>query len=105
MAIGVTLLVVGVLVAAIWTIIELKRLKHKIFAIFLICLILFTYFSFSAIINTHDVDLKSVEGLTEAGRLYFVWIGALFGNFKSITSHAVKLDWQDDGENLISDKE
>ena len=41
MALGVMFFVVAVAVIAIWILIEAKRMKHKIFAIFLIALILF----------------------------------------------------------------
>lgn len=93
MAIGVTLIIIGVLVASIWVIIEIKRMKHKLFAIFLIALILFTYVSFSVTLKSHDIDYKSVSGITEAGKLYFSWLGSMFGNMRSITTNAIKMDW------------
>jgi len=71
MAIGVTFIILGVLVVAIWLVIEAKRLKHKVFAIFLIVLILFTYISFVSILKNNDVDLKTASGLKTAAGLYF----------------------------------
>jgi len=94
MAIGITILIIGVLVAAIWIIVELKRFKHKLFAIFLIALILATYLSFSVVFQNHEIDYKSPTGLVTAGKLYFSWLGSIFGNFKSITTDAVKMDWK-----------
>jgi len=93
MAIGVMLFIIGILIIAIWVVIEMKRMRHKIFAIFLIVLILFTYLSFTLVMKKHDVNLKTVPGIIEAGGLYLNWVGSLFGNAKSITTHAVKLDW------------
>lgn len=93
MAIGTTFFIVGVLIVAIWLIIELKRMRHKIFAFFLIALILFTYFSFNLVLKKNNVDLGSVSGLVEAGKLYLSWLGSAFGNAKTITANAVKLDW------------
>lgn len=93
MAIGVMLFVIAVLIIAIWIVIEMKRARHKLFAIVLIALILFTYISFTIVIKDHDVDLKTVSGIIEAGGLYVNWLGSLFGNAKSITTHAVNLDW------------
>ncbi len=95
MAIGVTLFIVGVLIAVIWILIEMKRLRHKTFAIFLIVLILFTYFSFSYVAKKNDVQLSSISGLMSGGKLYLSWLGSLFGNVKSITGYATDLDWQD----------
>ena len=93
MVIGITVLVISVLVIAIWVIIEVKRLKHKLFAIFLIGLILFAYFSFTFSLRGQDVDIKTVPGIIEASKLYFSWLGSAFGNMKSITTNAVKMDW------------
>jgi len=94
MAIGVTLFIVGGLIALIWILIEMKRLRHKTFAIFLITLILFTYFSFTYVAKKNDVQLGSVSGLLNGGKLYFSWLGSLFGNVKSITGYATDLDWK-----------
>jgi len=93
MAVGVTLLIVAVLIIAIWVIIEVKRFKHKIFAILLIFLILFTYLSFTAVLKDKDIDFKSAVGIKEAGTLYVSWLGSIFGNLKSITTHAIDMDW------------
>ena len=94
MAIGVTLLVIAVLLIAIWVIFEVKRFRHKLFAIFLIALILFTYLSFTSVLKGKDVDIKTVPGLKEAGSLYVSWLGSIFGNLRSITTHAVDMDWK-----------
>jgi len=95
---GVIILLVVVL--AIWILIELKRMRHKLFAIFLIALIVFTYFSFSAMVKNNNVDLKTVDGLGKATKLYFLWLGSAFGNIKLITSNAIKMDWS--GEEAAS---
>ncbi len=93
MAIGVTILIITSLIAAIWIIIEIKRLKHKLFAIFLIFLVLFGYFSFAFVLKNQDLDLKTVPGLIKAGEIYFSWLGSVLGNMKSLTSYAIKQDW------------
>ena len=94
MVIGTTFFIVAALIVAVWVLIEIKRFKHKIFAIFLIVLILFTYLSFSYTLSGHDINFKSVTGLEEAGKLYFVWLGSMFNNMKAITTNAIKMDWK-----------
>ena len=94
MAIGVTFIIIAVIIVVIWILIEAKRMKHKIFAIFLILLILFAYISFAAVIKNNDVDLKSNSGLASAGKLYYSWLGGVFHNMKSITAYAFKQDWK-----------
>ncbi len=94
MVVGVTLFIIAVLIVAIWVIVEIKRLRHKIFAVFLIAMILFTYISFSVVLKGQDVDLKTVPGMISASKLYFSWLGSVFGNLKSVTTYAIKMDWE-----------
>ena len=94
MALGVMFFIVAVAVIAIWIIIEAKRMKHKIFAIVIIALILFTYISFTVVLKNTDTDLKTVNGLVSAGKLYVVWLGNVFKNMKSVTTYASKQDWK-----------
>ena len=93
MVVGVALFVVAILIIAIWILIELKRFKHKIFAIFLIVLILFSYISASVIFRGQDIDFKTIPGIVKATKIYFSWIGSIFFNLKSITTNAIKMDW------------
>ena len=93
MGIGLGLIITAALIAVIWIFIEFKRLRHKIFAIFLMVLIIFSYVSFSVIIKSNDVDLKTPAGWLTASELYFSWLGSVFQNTKYITAQAVKLDW------------
>lgn len=94
MAIGGTLLIVLILIIAIWIFVEVKRFRHKTFAILLIVLILFTYISFVAVIKGKDLDLKSADGLKKAGQLYVSWLGSVFKNLKSLTTNAVDMNWK-----------
>jgi hypothetical protein len=93
MAIGVAIFIVGILIAVVWLMLEFKKFRHKYFAIFLIVLILFTYLSFTYVIRGKNVDFGTVSGVINAGKLYFSWLGSLFGNLKFITTNAVKMDW------------
>jgi glucan phosphoethanolaminetransferase (alkaline phosphatase superfamily) len=93
MAIGITFVVAAVLILAVWMLAEFKKFRHKIWAIFLIVLILAGYFSFNSAIKGKDLDFKTLDGLKEAGGLYFSWLGHAFGNMKTITSNAVNMNW------------
>ncbi|MBU2562485.1 MAG: hypothetical protein KKF68_02375 [Nanoarchaeota archaeon] len=100
MVIGTTLLVIAVIIVVIWVVIEIKRLKHKIFAIILIALILFSYISASVIFKGQEIDYKSASGIMDATKLYFSWLGAVFVNLKSVTSYAIKRDWGSNNTNV-----
>lgn len=103
MAIGITVLVVGILIVVIYLLVEVKRLRHKMFAIFLIVMILFTYLSFAAVLNNKDIDYKSASGMATAGKLYFSWLGSIFGNFKTLTANAIGMDWKGDDSSKIEE--
>lgn len=94
MAIGGTLLIVLILVIVIWVLVEIKRFKHKTFAILLIVLILFTYVSFLAVVKGKDINLASIDGIKKAGELYVSWLGSVFKNLKSLTTNAIQMDWK-----------
>lgn len=100
MVMAVTLLIIAGLIVAIWVIIEIKRLKHKLFAIFLIAFILFGYISFTFVLRGQDIDFKTVPGLFQASKLYMAWIGSIFSNLKSITTYAVDQEWKVDEEKI-----
>ena len=101
MALGVTIFIIIVLIAVIWITLEFKRARHKMFAVFLIVLILFTYFSFTIAIKGKNVDLTSASGMTKATGLYFSWLGHLFGNLKTVTANAIKMDWSNSNKTTI----
>ncbi len=94
MSIGVTVLIIAALIAAIWIIIEVKRMKHKIFAIFLIAIILFLYFSFTLATNGKELDFKSIEGIKSAGQIYLSWLGGFFSNVKTLAGNVIHLNWK-----------
>jgi len=94
MVIGTTLFILSILIIGIWIIIEIKRMRHKIFALFLIGLILFLYFSITTVFSDREVDLTSVSGIIDATKVYFSWLGTISSNFKLITSSVTKMDWK-----------
>jgi uncharacterized membrane protein len=96
MVIGFTLTLVAVLIVGIWVFIELKRLKHKLFAMALIGFILLLYASSSFVFHGHDIQWNTASGVMEAGNLYLSWLGSVFVNLKSVTMYAIKMDWKTD---------
>lgn len=93
MEIGITLLAVVALVVLIYLFVELKRLRHKVFALLLIAFIIFLYVSFIFVFKDRTVDFGSVDGVIEIGKVYFGWLGSIFGNVKTITGNIVKMEW------------
>ncbi len=93
MKIGVTLFIIAILAIMIWFIFEFKRMKHKLLAIFLIALLLFSFFSFNAVFSGKDLSIKDVSDLGNLAKIYFSWLGNVFNNVKTITAQAIHLDW------------
>ena len=91
--IGVAVMVIGIVIVAIWIVIELKRMRHKVFAIFLIALIIFSYISITYVLKGKDVDLKTTSGLIKGIKIYAGWLASAFGNIKTITSNVINMDW------------
>ncbi len=96
MGISSTIIFMSVLIAVIWILVEVKRLKHKVVAMALIALIIFSYLSFFAVFNDKKADLKTPSGLLDASKLYFAWILSVFDNLKTLTANAIHLDWKPD---------
>ena len=94
MEVGITIFIIVALIIAIWIIVQIRHMRHKIFAILLIALILFLYISSSFVFKGQDIDFKTVSGMMTAAKLYFSWFGSIFVNIKSITASAIKMDWK-----------
>jgi len=73
--------------------IHFKHAKHKIFTILLILLIAFLYFSFTTVVKSHAVDLKTASGVFSASKIYFSWFVNVFDNIKMVSGNVVKMDW------------
>ena len=95
----VTFLSIIVLVAVVWILLETKKFKHKMLEFFIIFLILFTYFSFTFVLSGKNIDLSTLDGIGQAGSLYFSWLGSVFQNLKTITANAVHLNWSPQSSN------
>lgn len=91
--IGVALFTVSILVIVVWFLLEFKRLKHRLFAVFIICLILFLFFSGAYVFKDKEFDYKTVPGILSMMKTYCSWMFSVSGNFKTITSNAVHMDW------------
>ena len=94
MALSVAFFIIAAVIILIWVLIEIKRFRHKFFAWFLIILIILGYVSFNLAMKNQNADFKSVSGLLTAGKIYFSWLGSIFGNFKTITTNAIKMNWE-----------
>ena len=99
-----TLILTGVIVSAIaiWIFMELRRFKHRIFAVFIVLLFLVIYFSFAFVSLSKSVNLSGFNGIKEAGGFYFSWLGSVFSNVRTLAGNAVKMNWSPGNSTLNS---
>tara|TARA_Y100000296_G_C5164056_1_gene253531 strand:- start:1588 stop:1914 length:327 start_codon:yes stop_codon:yes gene_type:complete len=96
------ILIVSAIIILVWILIEFKRFRHKIFAIFLMVLIVFLYLGGVVVFQDKTIDFSSYSGIMDATKIYFSWLGSIFGNFKTMTAGAIQLDWKGVNETAIT---
>jgi hypothetical protein len=94
MVVAFTFIIIGVVIVAILLLVRVKKLKHEIFAIFLIALILFGVFSFTMAFKGKNVSITNMPSLEKAVKIYFSWFGTAVTNVKVITAQVVKMNWE-----------
>ncbi len=94
MEIGVVLFIIGILTIAVWIIFALGRMKHRFLTFFLIALILFSFISFNMVFKGKDISVKNISDLGNLVKIYFSWLGGIFSNIKTITTQAIKMNWE-----------
>ncbi len=94
MEIGIILFIIGILTVAVWIIFAFGRMKHKFLTFLLIALVLFSIISFNLVFKGKDISVESISDLGGLVKIYFSWLGGVFSNIKTITTQAIKLDWQ-----------
>lgn len=93
MEIGTIFFVVAAIIIGVWLFVELKGLSHRILAISFILLFVFFYFSYSFVQRNYGPDAEGISGVLEASKIYFSWLGHVFGNIKTITGNVIGMNW------------
>ncbi len=97
------IIILALVVLAIF-VVKIKYVKHKIFIIVLIFLVLFVYGSLSLINSTHNLKINSTENFLESANIYYSWLGNTFDNVKIITGKIISLNWTSLKKNFSTDK-
>ena|SRR3989338_4042908 len=84
----IALVVIGLLV-----VFKFKDVRHKLGFIIVATLILFLIASFFQLYSARSLDLTSFDGVVDAGKVYFSWLGSTFRNVADISGYAVKIEW------------
>jgi hypothetical protein len=89
-------LIVGVLIFVLWGMVEVRHVKHKLYTLLIIGLLLFAVVSGTMVFKGKNIDYTSPAGIFEAEKIYFSFLGLAGKNVFTLTSNAVKLDWNPD---------
>jgi len=92
----VSWIIVGVLLFVLVLVLKIKSMGHRrerYYITGLILILLFLYISSSLVFQKNNVSLKTFEGVVEAGKIYFSWLGGVFNNAKVIVGHALNMNW------------
>ncbi len=73
--------------------IKFSSTKSQIKLILCVLLILFLGGTILIVYTKNKLELTSYEGIMDAGKIYFGWLGNGFQNLKTITANAIKMDW------------
>tara|TARA_Y100000310_G_scaffold189913_1_gene189875 strand:- start:140 stop:439 length:300 start_codon:yes stop_codon:yes gene_type:complete len=88
------LVIIAALVVLAFIFLRAKHMKHKIYLILVIALILFIYITATRVLSGQEFDWKSTSDLGKAAKMYFSWLGSVSNNFKDLSGRAVDLDWK-----------
>lgn len=86
-------IIIAALIVLAFAFLRLRHVKHKVFLISFIIILLFLYTTASQVLSNYDIDWKSFSGVEKGAKVYFSWLGGFFDNLKILTANAVKMDW------------
>ncbi|MCX6748231.1 MAG: hypothetical protein NT076_01355 [Candidatus Pacearchaeota archaeon] len=81
------------LVIVIFFVMKMRHMGHRTYILILLLFLVFTYATVSGVIKKNNIDVTNFSGMVTAGKLYFNWLGQIFGNVKDISGDVVKMDW------------
>ncbi len=84
---------IALVLLAIYIVFELMKVKHGVFSIFLIVILLLFLLSLVFVFRNNHPDLNTFGGIKDAAGVYVDWLGLTWNNFRSLTGNAAKTDW------------
>lgn len=86
-----------ILLAAIVLFVKASNRGQNVWSYFVVAGAILTLISVLYVGTSANVSLKTLDGFVEFGKLYFIWLGKIVGNFAHVTGNAVRLDWAIEG--------
>ena len=89
----VVAVITAIVLVVFYLLIEMKRMKHKFFAIFVILIMILFISTAYFVFKDKQLNLNSLGGWQDASKVYMSFLGSAFDNTKTITSNAIRMDW------------
>ena|SRR3989344_4255073 len=81
-------------------VIRFKYFKHHLTIVVFFVLIVLLLVSFVTIAKQNSFSIKEPSTYWKVTKVYFSWVGHAFGNLKTLTTNAIKMDWFPQGTNI-----
>jgi len=75
-------------------VLKFSHVKHKFTLVLFVLFVLFLFASISVVSKSNDLELDSVEGIFDATKFYFSWLGSGIQNMKRIAGNVINFDWE-----------
>ncbi len=90
---GIAWILIALVVFVVFVFFKFKEFRHQLSLFLVIGLILFFLISFGNQYASNHFDLKTFDGVIQAGRVYFSWLGSFTGKVVKVSSYVVQQDW------------
>lgn len=96
--------IIAVIIVAAVVLIKMNHFRHKMTIIAVLMFALFLYTTVTVVNKSNEFDFTTTEGFFDALKVYTGWLGNGFGNLKSITGNAIKMDWSSTNGTFFSEE-
>ncbi len=92
--------IIAFIIISVLLIIKIANEKQAIAIKLLLVLFVFFLVTAAYVYVKYDVDLSDFDGITKATRIYFSWLGQIWGNVKGVSGYIVDQQWALNSTNM-----
>lgn len=93
MELSTIFLIVVLALIGLWMLFGMNKVRHKIFAVILIAIIIFSYISLTIVFKDKSPSITNPIGIFHGFKTYYSWVESVVWNLKTITANAISMDW------------
>ena len=87
------IILIGAILVFLLLAFKFKEIRHKFTLVIIAIVLIFFAFSFIQVYKSNNANLATFDGVITLGKLYFAWLGNLFGNVGKLSAYAIHQDW------------